>query len=145
MRRVSYLLGQNQEEFLRLKANSLTLSIDVAHGAHPNYQEKYEPRHKALLGGGVCIKLNAQERYAASGDTIAEVTKRVKKEGISMQTYVCRTDIPSGTTIGPLHAARTGIKSIDIGIPLLGMHASREFIHVDDYLHLCHVLSAVLK
>ena len=143
--RVNDLLGNSREEFFTLKANSMTVSIDVAHGVHPNYQEKSEPRHKAFLGAGLAIKMNAQERYASSGELTSSFLASLKKEGIIPQTYLCRGDIPCGSTVGPLHAAKTGIQSIDIGIPLLGMHAAREVIHFADDLDLIQALQIVLN
>ena len=143
--RVNDLLGNSREEFFTVKANSMTVSVDVAHGVHPNYQEKSEPRHKAFLGAGVAIKMNAQERYASSGELTGSFLATLKNEGIMPQTYLCRGDIPCGSTVGPLHAAKTGIQSIDIGIPLLGMHAAREVIHMADYLDLIKVLQIALN
>lgn len=145
LERIHLRLSQEKEEFFRCKANTTLFSIDVAHAAHPNYSEKHDPRHKPLLGEGVCLKLNAQERYSADGKAIATFVHHVKKEAIPLQTYVCRTDIPSGSTVGPFASSSTGIRSIDIGIPLVAMHASREIISTKDYEQLVQVIHTVCE
>jgi aspartyl aminopeptidase len=145
LERIVFHLGLDKEEYLRLKANSYTLSVDVSHATHPNYKEKHDERHKALLGGGVCVKTNAQERYTSHGEITAKLLGVWKEKEIKIQPYVSRTDIPSGSTIGPIHSARTGIPSIDIGVPLLSMHAARELIHGEDHVSLKNALKLALN
>lgn len=142
--RIAFHLDMDTEAFLRFKANSFTLSIDVTHATHPNYEEKHDLRHKVFLGKGLCLKTNAQERYTSHGEIVSKLIALWQEKGIPFQTYVSRNDIPSGTTIGPIHAARTGIRSMDIGIPLLSMHASRELIHRDDQKSMTQALQHLM-
>jgi aspartyl aminopeptidase len=46
-----------------------------------------------------------------------------------------KNDSPCGSTIGPIMAAKAGIKTIDIGAPMLGMHSIRETCGVIDLVH----------
>ena len=46
-------------------AESLALSIDMAHAEHPNFVQKHEPNHAPILGQGVVLKVNSQKRYAS--------------------------------------------------------------------------------
>lgn len=133
MSRIAFSAGLDPEEFYCFKAKSTTFSCDVAHAVHPNYPEKHDPRHRPQLGKGLVIKTNAQERYISNGGITASLIALLEKNKIDHQFFVCRNDIACGTTIGPIHASRTGFQTIDLGIPLLGMHAAREVIHVKDY------------
>jgi len=46
-----------------------------------------------------------------------------------------KNDSPCGSTIGPIMAAKAGIKTIDIGAPMLAMHSIRETCGVIDLLY----------
>jgi aspartyl aminopeptidase len=142
--RVHSHYSKERESYFSLLANSFCLSVDLAHALHPGYMEKHDPHHRPLLGKGVVLKKSAQQRYAGSCSSMAKVIQLCEREGIAMQSYVSRNDIPAGTTIGPIHAASTGIATCDIGIAELSMHSIRELIAAKDYLDLVTLLKAYL-
>ncbi len=115
-----------QEEIGRTLARSLLVSADMAHAVHPNYAEMHEPLHKPRLNRGPAVKRNENQRYATDGESAALFEKLCRDAGFEAQHFVSRTDLPCGTTIGPIAAAGVGLKTVDVGNPMLSMHSIRE-------------------
>ncbi len=112
--------------------NSFLISMDNAHAAHPNFMDKMDPGHEIHLNQGPVIKINSNQRYATSSLSAAVYKDICRKAGVSPQEFVMRSDLPCGSTIGPLTAARLGIRTIDIGAPTLAMHSIRELTGSSD-------------
>lgn len=134
-----------REDYFCLINRSMCISIDLAHALHPNYAEKHDPNHQPILGQGVVIKSNAQQRYATSARSSLPVKMAATIKQIPLQTFVSRNDIPCGTTIGPLQASLTGMPTIDIGCGQLSMHSCRELMACQDHIDMCHLLGALLQ
>ncbi len=128
----------------RALARSLLVSADAAHAVHPNHVERHEPEHRPILGGGPVLKVNAAQAYATDADSGAGFAARCAEAGVPLQHFVSRADIACGSTIGPLTAMRLGVQTVDVGNPLLGMHASRETGAADDVALLVAALQAHL-
>lgn len=143
--RIRLALKMNEERLLQLKARSLCFSADMAHAVNPNYEQKTDVQHKVMLGKGVCIKFNADLRYATDGQSAAETISLCRKHTIPYQLYVNRSDMPSGSTIGPIFAHNAGISVVDLGCPQLSMHAAREVMAMSDFLSLSTLLTKALE
>jgi aspartyl aminopeptidase len=128
----------------RTLARSRLVSADMAHAVHPNYAEQHEPGHRPALGGGPVVKLNANQAYATDARSGAWFTVRCADAGVPVQHFVSRADLPCGSTIGPLTATRTGIPTVDVGAPLLGMHSCRELAAAEDIGLMARALRACL-
>lgn len=124
--RVLERLVGDREAFHRACARSTCISADMAHAVHPNYANRHEARHKPQLNGGPVIKINAQQRYATTASTGAMFAELCREENVPVQQYVVRTDLPCGSTIGPITSTLLGIATVDVGNPMLGMHSARE-------------------
>ena len=125
-------------------ARSRCLSVDVTHAAHPNYLERHDPTHQALPNGGPTLKVNANQRYATDAPGAAAWYRACRSAGIPSQVFVGKNTVPCGSTVGPLIATRLGIRTVDIGIPVLSMHSARELCGVDDPGHLVAAATAFL-
>jgi aspartyl aminopeptidase len=132
----------NGETLARTLHHSLLVSADNAHGIHPNYPEKHDEKHGPHLNGGPVIKINANQRYASNATTQAFFRHLCEQQQIPVQMFVARADMGCGSTIGPLTAAETGIKAVDIGVPTFAMHSIRELAGVEDITHLYNALRA---
>ena len=110
----------------RARARSLLVSADMAHALHPNYPDRNEPRHAPRLNGGPVIKYNANARYATDAFSGAVFAKICREAKVPFQRYVNRADLVCGSTIGPLVSTQLGLRTVDVGSPMLAMHSSRE-------------------
>lgn len=105
---------------------SFLLSVDVAHGLHPNKTGKMDITNKPVLGGGLCIKEASSQSYATDCEAIAIVEQICQKAGISYQKFVNRSDMPGGGTLGSIASSILPIPTVDIGVPILAMHSAVE-------------------
>lgn len=111
---------------------SFLLSCDCAHGLHPNYADKHQAEHQCLLGSGIVIKTNANQRYATT-PILAQMVRDIgARSAVPIQEFVVRNDCPCGSTIGPLLSAQLGVRTVDIGAPQWAMHSCRETAHAAD-------------
>ena len=142
--RIVLAAGGDREDFLRLASGSMVASGDMAHATHPNYPEYHEPRHPIYVNRGPVLKVQPNLRYATDGRTAAAFEMACRQAGVPLQRYEHRADLPCGSTIGPMTAARTGIPTVDVGAPQLAMHSSRELMGADDVAAYAAALSAFL-
>jgi len=123
-----------------LVEGSLMISTDNAHAIHPNFSDRHDENHGPLLNGGPVIKVNASQRYATNAETGGLFRLLASREGVPVQSFVVRNDMQCGSTIGPITAGATGIRTLDVGVPTLGMHSIRELAGARDAWNLCRVL-----
>jgi len=109
---------------------------------HPNYQERHDPRHGPVINAGPALKLNGNQRYATSARGAGHIRSLAEANGIALQTFVSRNNMPCGTTIGPITATALGIEAIDVGVPQWSMHSCRETVGADDPSRLRSLLAA---
>ncbi len=137
-------LAPSDEEWARAVARSVLISADMAHGLHPNYADKHEPGHMPLLGAGPVIKINQNQRYASDAATVGLFRSLCEATGTPVQDFVNRADLACGSTIGPITATRLGIRTVDVGGPVLSMHSVREMCASADVPRMIRVMEAFL-
>jgi aspartyl aminopeptidase len=130
------------DEFVRVIQRSFLISADNAHGLHPNYLDKHDENHGPAVNGGPVIKINSNQRYATSSETAGFFRHLCLNEEVPVQSFVTRSDMGCGSTIGPITASRLGIPTVDIGVATLAMHSIREMAGSHDLAHLVKVLGA---
>jgi aspartyl aminopeptidase len=126
-------------------AESIAISIDMAHAAHPNHMEKHEPNHAPLLGKGIVLKTNSQKRYASDLMSSAKLRLLCEQAGIPLQVFITRNDMPCGSTVGPTVSANLGIPTVDIGEPMLSMHSIREMMAANDHADMIKLLKTFYR
>ncbi|MGX5218752.1 M18 family aminopeptidase [Pseudomonas segetis] len=130
------------QDFVRTIQRSLLVSADNAHGIHPNYPDKHDENHGPKLNAGPVIKINSNQRYATNSETAGFFRHLCLENEVPVQSFVVRSDMACGSTIGPITASQLGVRTVDIGLPTFAMHSIRELAGSHDLDHLVKVLSA---
>lgn len=132
LRSVLERITDNTTHLTQVIARSTLLSCDNAHGVHPNYADKHDKNHGPILNQGPVIKINSNQRYASNSVSSAKFQQLCEKANIPIQTFVTRSDMGCGSTIGPITATELGIETLDIGVPQWAMHSIRETAGTQD-------------
>lgn len=138
-------LAGGRDEYFRCLSKSIQVSADGTHSVHPNYSGKHDPGCRPILNGGPVIKVNSMERYTSNDITSAYFRTCAERSGVDIQYFVSRNDMPCGSTIGPVTSARMGIRSVDVGNPLLSMHSVRETAGKSDHGAMIRVLTEHMR
>ncbi|MFG2131014.1 M18 family aminopeptidase [Streptomyces sp. NPDC048751] len=145
LERSVFARGGSYEDRARAFAGTVCLSSDTGHAVHPNYAERHDPTHHPRVNGGPILKVNVNNRYATDGSGRALFADACERAGVPFQSFVSNNSMPCGTTIGPITAARHGIRTVDIGVAILSMHSARELCGVDDPFLLANALTAFME
>ena len=131
--------GGNYDGYCRALAKSFLVSADNAHAFHPNYAEKYDPTNHPALGGGPCIKINANCKYMSDAHSAAIFKSLCIETGAPYQYFVNHSDVAGGSTLGNILTGQMDIAGVDVGNPLLAMHSVRETGSVTDHINMIKV------
>jgi aspartyl aminopeptidase len=104
--------------------NSLAISADTNDGINPIFPSTSEPTNAARVGYGVAIKLYGPG-FNAPSEYTAQIRGLMERNNIPWQTHTYKVDEGGGGTIG-LFMSMQDMQVIDLGVPLLSMHAPFE-------------------
>jgi len=126
MARAHAARGGTGDALAQALAASACVSADMAHATHPNHADRHDPGHPVVINGGPVVKVNASQRYATDADSAVPFLLAAAAAGVPVQRFVSRSDLPCGSTIGPVTSARLGIPTVDVGLAQFAMHSARE-------------------
>ena len=132
LEKINDSLGKTPEQAREGLYDAFFLSLDVAHGLHPNQMGKMDPTNKPVLGRGLCIKEAASQSYATDCEAVAVAEQICRKGDIPYQKFVNRSDMAGGRTLGALASAILPVRRVDIGVPILAMHSAVETMGAAD-------------
>ncbi len=144
IRRAHAARGGSGDALARAQSASACVSADMAHATHPNHADRHDPGHPVRINGGPVVKVNASQRYASDAESAVPFLTAADAAGVPVQRFVSRSDLPCGSTIGPVTAARLGIPTVDVGVAQFAMHSARETAGARDPEFLRRALVAFL-
>ncbi len=132
----------SEEAFIAEKVlpNGFCASFDVDTAYHPTYGDKFDPRNASHAGRGVGIKrvpcriVGKGGGSEASAETMDWITGVLKGAGVPYQTRMMSGNLNTGAGGGTIsmYFAKMGMPTVDLGVPIRGMHSNDEEIHKDD-------------
>ena len=142
LERVCWKMGLDREKYLKKVMEGFCLSVDVAHALHPNAPEKADPTNQPVLGGGTVLKVAANQSYAGDPEAFAVIAGLCEREGIPYQVFTNHSDAAGGATLGSILSTQLPMRTMDIGVPILGMHSARETMGACDQFILTRLLTS---
>ena len=95
-----------------------------------------------MLAVTEAARVHSGDGHAAWPESFNELFAQVAD--VPSQVFVSRNTVQCRSTIGPILAARLGIRTVDAGIPVLSMHSIRELCGVADPGYLVAATTAFL-
>ena len=133
-----------------MRANSKCLSADVTAGFDPDFASAFEEKNASFLSYGVSMcKFTGARGKSGSNDASAEYVGYLRgifeKDGVIWQTSeLGRVDLGGGGTVAKFIAS-INIDTVDVGVPVLSMHAPYELISKADIYSAHKAFSAFIK
>lgn len=132
LERISLCSGKGPEEHKRALAVSFMLSADNAHAVHPNYTDKADPTNKPFMNKGIVIKFNANQKYTTDSVSASVFREICKRADVLVQTFVNKSDMAGGSTLGNISNSHVSVNTVDIGLAQLAMHSPYETAGIKD-------------
>lgn len=142
LERIAHGCGLDSEAWKAATANSFMVSADNAHAIHPAHPEYADKGEFPVLGGGIVIKYNANQRYTTDAVSGAVFQAICQEAGVPVQRYSNRADLPGGSTLGNISTAHLSVPTVDIGLPQLAMHSICETAGAADTDYLVKAMTA---
>lgn len=137
-------LGYGRSDFLDALFGGFLLSLDVAHAYHPNKGEKYDPKDRVPLNGGVGLKLAVNQAYATDASYVSVIEGILRQNQIPYRKFSNRSDIKGGSTLGSISSCLMTMPAVDAGVAILAMHSAREMMGVKDQWALAELARRLL-
>ncbi|MBO7368770.1 MAG: aminopeptidase, partial [Clostridia bacterium] len=133
-----------------VRAKSKCISADVTAAFDPNYPHVFEKQNSALASHGVAMnKFTGSRGKSGSNDASAEYVGYIRslfeRDGVIWQTgELGKVDIGGGGTVAK-YLAEYNIDVVDLGVPVLSMHAPYELVSKIDVYEAYKAFSAYIK
>ena len=147
MAEISSSLGKNPTV---VRSKSKCLSADVSAAYDPNFADVYEKRNSAMLSCGATMNKYTGARGKsntsdASAEFVGFVRRLFAEQGVIWQTAeLGKVDVGGGGTVA-MYIANHNIETVDLGVPVISMHAPYEVVSKADLYSAYEAFCAFVK
>ena len=147
MKEISRSLGKNE---VVVRSKSKCLSADVTACYDPNFADVYERRNSAMISCGTTMsKYTGARGKSSTNDASAEfvgfIRKLFRDNGVIWQTAeLGKVDAGGGGTVA-MYIANHNIETVDLGVPVISMHAPYEVVSKADVYSTYEAFCAFVK
>ena len=147
IKEISKSLGKNEAV---VRSSSKCLSADVTACYDPNFSDVYEKRNSAMLSCGTTMcKYTGARGKSGTSDASAELVGYFRKlfadNGVIWQTAeLGKIDAGGGGTVA-MYIANQNIDTVDLGVPVISMHAPYEVVSKADVYSTYEAFCAFVK
>ena len=140
-------LGKNEAV---VRSASKCLSADVTAAYDPNFPDVYERRNSAMISCGTCMsKFTGSGGKGGTNDASAEFVGYVRRvfaeAGVIWQTAeLGKIDVGGGGTVAKF-ISKHNIETVDLGVPVISMHAPFEVVSKADVYSTYEAFAAFIK
>ncbi len=147
IKEISRAAGANETA---VRASSMCLSADVHAGYDPNFKEAFEAKNSAMISCGTCMsKFTGARGKSGTSDASAEFVGFIRRlfaeHNVQWQTgELGRVDLGGGGTVA-MYIANLNIDTVDLGVPVISMHAPYEVVSKADVYSTYKAFCAFVK
>ena len=144
---ISSNLGKNR---IVVRSKSKCLSADVTAAYDPNFPDVYEKRNSALISCGTAMcKFTGSRGKSGTNDASAEfvgfIRRLLNENSVIWQTCeLGKVDVGGGGTVAK-YIANLNIETVDLGVPVISMHAPYEVVSKADVYSTYEAFCAFIK
>ncbi len=147
IKEISRSLDKNE---VVVRSRCKCLSADVIAAYDPNFPDVYEKRNSAIISCGTCMsKFTGARGKSSTNDASAEFVGFIRRlfaeNGVIWQTAeLGKVDQGGGGTVA-MYIANHNIETVDLGVPVISMHAPYEVVSKADVYTTYEAFSAFIK
>lgn len=147
---ISMISTSLEADSIIVRSKSKCLSADVNAAYDPNFPDVYEKRNSAMISCGTCLsKYTGSRGKSGTSDASAEFVGFVRRlfaeNNVIWQTAeLGKVDAGGGGTVA-MYIANHNIETVDLGVPVISMHAPYEVVSKADVYSTYKAFCAFIK
>ena len=107
--------------------------------------EKADAENRPFMNEGIVIKYNGNQKYTSDAVSSAIFKMICERANVPYQTFMNRSDMAGGSTLGNISNTQLSMNTVDIGLAQLAMHSVYETAGVKDTIYMVQALKTFFE